>query len=74
MPRLQKSGNLWWAYVHINMSLHVKRYFSDDNIKDTQESGFVLKVFEPFYAQNREDAINKIDSEYMAFMKSYQEM
>lgn len=66
--------NLWWGYVHINMRLQVKRYFDEQDVMGALESDFVLHVFDAFYATDRQDAINKLDSEYMGYLKSYQEM
>jgi hypothetical protein len=56
------------------MSLQVKRYFDKMDLARANESDFVLHVFQPFYATDRQDAINKLDHEYMAFLKDYQEM
>lgn len=67
-------SELWWGYIHINMSLQVKRYFDKMDLARANESDFVLHVFQPFYATDRQDAINKLDHEYMAFLKDYQEM
>jgi hypothetical protein len=67
-------GELWWGYVHINMSLQVRRQISLSKFKTAEESDFILHVFQPFYATDRQDAINKLDHEYMAFLKNYQEM
>ena len=69
-------GEWWWGYVHINMSLQVKRQIDGSyfNIKAREELDSILYVFQPFYATDRQDAINKLDHEYMAFLKSYQEM
>lgn len=47
----------WWGYVHENGSIQVKRYFDQQDIDDAIESPFVAKVFHPFEAESREDAI-----------------
>lgn len=56
------SKQLWWGYLHINGSVQVKRYFEPLDIKEANESDFVNRTFEPFYAYNREDAIKQIEN------------
>lgn len=46
----------WWAYLHINGGIHLKRYFSADDLKDADESPFVAARTQPFYADNRKQA------------------
>jgi len=53
---------LWWGYVHVNGSLQVKRFFSEDDLDDARSSPFVDEVIRPFEAESREDAINKLNS------------
>jgi hypothetical protein len=60
-----KSSQLeWWGYQHVNGSLQAKRVFPDtinQDIKDAADSPFVRQVFTPFYADNRQDALQKIE-------------
>lgn len=51
---------LWWGYRHINGHIQVKRFFNQFEIDDAYESPFAIHVYEPFEAENRADAINKI--------------
>lgn len=51
---------LWWGYVHVNRHVQAKRYFSPDDVNDAYNSPFVRSVIEPFYANGREEAIEKI--------------
>ena len=49
---------LWYAYLHVNQTIHVKRYMGDyGDIQEARDSDFVVKVTEPFEAKNRENAI-----------------
>ena len=48
----------WWGYLHMNGTIHVKRYFSQEDLIDAYESEFVHTVFQLFLAENREEAIN----------------
>lgn len=48
---------LWWAYIHTNGSLQVKRFFNDEDIAEASESPFCNKVTGPFEALDRERAI-----------------
>ena len=61
----------WFAYIHENTTLQVKRFFDERDIEDAYESPFCIKVFESFYADSRQDAINKITPEYEQWLASY---
>jgi len=52
--------NQWWGYVHGNGNIQAKRFFSTEDIHEAKSSPFVLKVFGPFPANNRDEAINNI--------------
>jgi len=48
----------WWAYLHTNGRVQVKRYFGDPlDLEEAQESPFVVTVMQPFPAINRESAV-----------------
>ena len=51
---------LWWGYKHQNGNYQVKRYFEPQDIREAQESTFCTCVSQPFRADDREDALNKI--------------
>ena len=51
---------LWWGYKHISGTYQVKRYFEPLDIQEAQESDFCEYVSQPFYANDREDALNQI--------------
>ena len=51
---------LFWAYIDINEKIHVKRYRDDRAIRNAQDSGTTIGIFEPFYAENIEEATHKI--------------
>ena len=48
----------WWAYLHQNGSIIVKRWFGDvkDYTDDCEGNDFVLQVVQPFTANTREEA------------------
>lgn len=47
----------WYAYRHINGTLHLKRYFGDPlDIREVKESPFVREVTGPFEANKRKEA------------------
>ena len=50
----------WYAYLHANGSLQLKRYFDDSYKQDCKESDFVIKYTSPFEADNREDALETV--------------
>ncbi len=51
----------WWGYKHINNSIQVKRYFSQLDLDEAHESPFVQRVFHPFKAKDRDDALKIIE-------------
>lgn len=53
------SDIMWWAYLHANGTLQLKRWFGDhqDYTTDCQNNPFVLDVVTPFAADSREEAI-----------------
>jgi hypothetical protein len=52
----------WWGYVHVDGSLHVKRYFGPDDLSEARESDFVQEVYGPWKVNTREEAIEKLKS------------
>lgn len=55
-----QKDNQWWGYLHTSGTLQVKRYFEPRDIEEAEQSDFVLETYQPFYAANREDAIEHI--------------
>jgi len=48
----------WYGYLHINGTLHVKRFFGDyGDIIECKQSDFVLCSAGPFDANSREEAL-----------------
>ena len=51
-------GLAWWGYIHTNGSIQVKRWFDDPlDLREARESPFVDRVYGPFEADGREEAI-----------------
>lgn len=50
---------MWWAYLHQNGTIQVKRWFGDhaDYTTDCEGNDFVQEVVTPFEAKTREEAI-----------------
>lgn len=48
----------WWAYLHSNNKIIVKRWFGDvrDYTEDCENNPFVIQVVAPFFAKNGEEA------------------
>lgn len=53
----------WWGYRHTNGSLQAKRYWSDDDLQDADESPFVKERTGVFLASSREEALKIIDEQ-----------
>lgn len=47
----------WYAYKHVNGTLHLKRYLGDyGDISEAKDSPFTTQVTEPFEANQRSEA------------------
>lgn len=53
-------NNKWWGYLHVENSLHVKVYFSEEDIKEAKESPFVKHIAGPWECDGREEALEKL--------------
>lgn len=53
---METKKNLWWAYLYVNGSVQVKRYFNDGDIAEARESPFCDIVIGAFPAIDRDDA------------------
>lgn len=53
----------WWGYIHENNTIQVKRYFDKRDLQDA-------RVFSPFLASGREDAIEKIKEIVLSEMEA----
>lgn len=51
---------MWWGYVDYLEKIHVKRYKGDKFIRNAQDSGTTIGIFEPFPAKNIEIATHMI--------------
>jgi len=47
----------WWGYIHIDGSIHVKRFIDFGDILEAQSSDFVKSITGPFEANSRSEAI-----------------
>ena len=52
--------NKWWAYMHRNGEMQVKRLLSEEDLVEADESPFVAFVLSPVEADTREEAIVKL--------------
>lgn len=53
----------WWGYKHVSGSLHVKRFFSSEDLSEAHQSPFVDTVHGPWKVNTREEAIEKLKKE-----------
>lgn len=52
---------IFWGYVDYEEKIHVKRYRGDDRpIRNAQDSGTTIGIFDPFHANNIEEATHMI--------------
>jgi hypothetical protein len=49
-------GITWWAYLHTSGSVQIKRYFSDRDFEDADESPFVARRTGEFAADSWDEA------------------
>lgn len=57
MKIITKTGCYWYAYKHTEGGIHAKRYFSQRDIAEAEQSSFVEEVQGPIEG-TREDALN----------------
>lgn len=55
---------LFWGYVDYNEKIHIKLYKDDKAIRNAQDSGTTIGIFDPFYAKNIEIAAHMILDKY----------
>lgn len=48
----------WYAYRHVNGTIHLKRYFDKFDISETRASFFVAEVTGPFECSKKNDALD----------------
>jgi hypothetical protein len=48
---------LWWAYLHTNGEILVKRYFDRRDFEDANESPFVVRYTSVIEADTREEVL-----------------
>lgn len=46
----------WWAYLHTNGTVQLKRYYDPFDLVEAKESPFVQKVYGPFTAGSHHEA------------------
>ena len=51
---------LWWGYLHTSGTIQAKPYFEPLDISEARQSPFCDRVFGPFKASNRDEAIDII--------------
>lgn len=59
-----KRESLYWGYVDYNEKIHVKRYKDERSIRNAQDSGTTIGIFDPFYAEDIEEATHMILNKY----------
>lgn len=58
------SKQIYWAYVDYDEKIHVKRYTNDRAIRNAQDSGTTIGIFDPFYANDIKEATHMILNKY----------
>jgi len=58
------SRKLFWGYVDYDEKIHIKRYTDDRAIRNAQDSGTTIGIFDPFYAKNIKHAAEMIVEKY----------
>jgi len=54
---MTNSGLDWYGYLHVNGTIHVKRFFDYGDIHEAESSDFVVRVVGPFDAGSRDEAM-----------------
>jgi hypothetical protein len=53
----------WWGYIHIDGTLHIKRYYTQTQILDALESDFVKFISGRVYAKDKAEATKLIQED-----------
>lgn len=48
---------MWYGYMHVSGSIHLKRYNDSGDIDEARESDFVEQVYGPFAAKTQSEAL-----------------
>lgn len=67
------NDKLYWGYVDYEEKIHVKLFTTDRAIRNAQDSGTTIGIFDPFYAANIEEATHAIIDKWRearVFMKN----
>jgi hypothetical protein len=48
--------NKWWGYLHVDGTVHAKRYFDEKDIIEARESDFCAGIHGPFEIPSSGDA------------------
>lgn len=51
---------IFWGYIDYAEKIHVKRYKNDREIRNAEDSGTTIGIFEPFEANSLEQAARMI--------------
>lgn len=55
-----ENSQKWWGYLHNSGTIQAKRYFSQMDIKEAEESPFCRAIVGPFLANNRDEALSYV--------------
>jgi hypothetical protein len=55
----------WFAYIHVDGGIKIKRYFDARDFIDACESDFVAEVMPSFYAETRGEAEAKANEFFL---------
>ena len=50
------SKTMFWGYVDYDQKIHVKSFTNDRAVRNAEDSGTTIGIFDPFYADNIKDA------------------
>jgi hypothetical protein len=56
--------NKWWGYIHVDGSVHAKRYYEPLDIEEAERSPFCKKIYGPFEVELRSQAIEMVKDLY----------
>lgn len=56
--------NKWWGYLHINGTIQAKRFFSRLDVSEAMDSPFVDRVWGPFEAEDRDEALKILEDRF----------
>lgn len=59
-----ETGVMWWGFIDFKDRITVKRFFSPQIIRQAEHDKNIKGIFDPFLAEDREEAMEMVLNRY----------